>query len=187
MDATLDMMARRRSVAPIALHEPGPDARQLERLLTLATRVPDHGKLAPWRLIVFQGEGRERAGAALAEVFLEDQPDADPDRIAFERNRFTRSPLVIGVVSRATPHVKIPEWEQTLSAGAVCMSLVFAANAMGFATSWITEWCAYDRRVLRRFGLAEHEKMAGFVHVGRASAAPEDRARPALAEVVAYY
>jgi len=91
---------------------------------------------------------------------------------------------VIAVVSRAGPHIKIPEWEQQLSAGAASMSLVMAAHAMGYAASWITEWYAYDRRALDRFGVAANERIAGFVHIGRPTKPPEDRDRPKLADIV---
>ncbi len=109
------------------------------------------------------------------------QPDADDaETVALERGRLARAPLVVAVVSRARPHVKIPEWEQVMSAGAVCMNLVIAANAMGYATSWITEWYAFDRRVLDALGLAPHERIAGFVHIGRPAEPPAERPRPAL-------
>ncbi|MGA7021171.1 MAG: nitroreductase family protein, partial [Pseudolabrys sp.] len=107
-----------------------------------------------------------------------------PDQINFERNRLARAPLVIAVVSRAGPHVKIPEWEQQLSAGASAMSLVFAAHAMGYAASWITEWYAYDRRVLDALGLSSNERIAGFVHIGRPAKPPDDRERPNLDSIV---
>jgi nitroreductase len=184
MTDTLDLLATRRSVAPIALSDPGPRPDELERLLTIAARVPDHGKLAPWRFIVFEGDARKAAGERIAAVFAMDNPDADEARLDVERKRFMHAPLIVGVVSRAAPHVKIPEWEQVLSAGAVCMNLVVAAHGMGFAASWLTQWYAYDRRVLETFGLAPHEKMAGFVHIGRARNTPEDRERPALSRLV---
>jgi len=100
-----------------------------------------------------------------------------------ERARLLRAPLVIAVVSRAAPHVKIPEWEQVLSAGAATMSLVMAAHALGYGANWITEWYAYDRGALDALGLAPHEKIAGFVHIGRPPAPPEDRPRPPLEEI----
>jgi nitroreductase len=187
MPDALELLKTRRSVKPIEMAGPGPDARELETLLTIASRVPDHGKLAPWRFIVFEGEARERAGAVIAERFAEQHPEATADQLAFERNRLARAPLVVAVVSRAAPHVKIPEWEQQLSAGAAAMALVMAAHAMGFAASWITEWYAYDRAVLDALGLQSHERIAGFVHIGRPRKAPEERDRPKLADIVSRY
>jgi len=178
------LLSSRRSVKPIELTAPGPSPAELETLLTIASRVPDHGKLTPWRFIVFEAEGRDKAGEAIAEAFLAKYPDATADQVAFERTRLARAPLVIAVVSRASPHVKIPEWEQVLSAGAAAMNLVIAAHALGFAASWMTEWYAYDRRVLDAFGLAPHERIAAFVHIGRPARPPEDRPRPALADIV---
>jgi nitroreductase len=184
MNATLDLLRSRRSVAPHLLGGPGPTAEELEALLTIAVRVPDHGRLAPWRFVVIEGEARARVGEVIAAAFVADQPGADPARVEQERNRLARAPTVVAVVSRAKPHVKIPEWEQALSAAAVAMSLVIAANAMGFATSWLTEWYAFDRRVLDALGLEPEERIAGFVHVGRALEPPVERVRPALADVV---
>ncbi|WP_374545308.1 nitroreductase [Rhodoblastus sp.] len=175
---TLRLLSGRRSAPPIQMRGPGPDAQELRSILTLASRVPDHGKLTPWRFILFEGEGRQRAGDILAEIYARREPAADAQRLELERGRFARAPLVVGVVSRAAPHVKIPEWEQQLTAGAVCMALTVAATALGFRTAWLTEWCAYDREALTRFGLAEQEKIAGFIHIGRVENAPEDRPRP---------
>jgi len=123
-------------------------------------------------------------GAKIAAAFAAKYPDAKAEHVEAERARLTRAPLVIAVVSRAGPHVKIPEWEQVLSAGAAAMSLVIAAHALGYAANWITEWYAYDRNALDAFGLAPHERIAGFVHIGTPSAPPEDRPRPPLAEIV---
>lgn len=184
MPDALDLLTRRRSVKPADLSFPGPAAAQLETLLTIASRVPDHGKLTPWRFVVFEGEARDAAGAIISAVFAADHPEADADRLAIERGRLSRAPIVVAVVSHATAHPKIPEWEQVLSAGAAAMNLVTAAHAMGFAANWITEWYAYDRRVLERFGLAADERIAGFVHIGTPAKQPEDRDRPPLETVV---
>jgi nitroreductase len=184
MPEALDLLKTRRSVKPIELTGPGPLPAELDTLLTVASRVPDHGKLTPWRFIVFEGDARLAAGEAIATVFKAANPQATEDQIAFERNRLARAPLVVAVVSRAAPHVKIPEWEQVLSAGAAAMNLVTAAHALNFAATWITEWYAYDRGVLDALGLAANEKIAGFVHVGRAAKPPEDRPRPPLPEIV---
>ena len=183
MNETLNLLATRRSAPVPLLSSPGPTLAQIETLLTLAARVPDHGKLAPWRFILFTGEERGRAGDMIAEAFAAANPSADDKRLEIERRRFS-APLVIGVVSRAAPHFKVPEWEQVLSSGAVCMNLTIAANAMGFATVWLTEWYAYDRGVLESFGLAAHEKIAGFIHIGTAGGVREDRIRPALADIL---
>ena len=183
-NATIELLSARRSVPARQMQGPAPSEEQLRTFLTIAARVPDHGKLAPWRFIVFSGEAREKAAQIIAAAFAADNPEADEKRLAAERERMTAAPLVVAVVSRAAPHPKIPEWEQVLSAGAVCMNLIVAANAMGFATSWVTGWCAYDRRVLDAFGLAPDERIAGFVHIGTASEKPADRPRPDLSAIV---
>lgn len=187
MNDTIELLRTRRSAAPALLKGPGPTADERALLLAIAARVPDHGKLAPFRFIVFEGAAREKAGAIIADVFAKANPEADADRIEAERKRLALAPLVIGVVSRAAPHEKIPQWEQILAAGAVCMNLVIAANAMGFATAWLTEWYAYERAVLERFGLSESEKIAGFIHIGRHPGPREDRPRPALAGLVTIF
>jgi nitroreductase len=184
MNETIRLLQRRRSLAPANLTEPGPSAAEVETLLTVASRVPDHGKLAPWRFIVFAGEARERAGRIALEIKLADDRGLEQAARSAELARFSAAPLVVAVVSRAAPHVKIPEWEQVLSAGAVCMNLTVAANALGYATTWLTEWCAYDRRFATAIGLSDHERIAGFIHIGRPRVEPQDRPRPPLAEIV---
>ena len=194
MPEAIDLLTSRRSVKPIELNGPGPTAAELATLLTVASRVPDHGKLTPWRFIVFEGDARLKAGETIAAVFRDKRPDATPDQVEHEKRRLARAPLVIAVVSRAAPHVKIPEWEQVLSAGAAAMNLVTAAHAHGYVASWLTEWYAYDRRVLDALGLAPHERITGFVHIGRPSKPsedrprpPEDRPRPPLGDIVTRY
>lgn len=184
MPDALELLKTRRSVKPMELSGPAPSAAEIDTLLTIASRVPDHGKLKPWRFIVFEGEARDAAGAIIADAFRAAHPEATADQIAFERKRLARAPLVVAVVSRAGPHLKIPEWEQQLSAGAAAMNLVTAAHAMGFAASWITEWYAYDRAVLAKLGLAANERIAGFVHIGRPAKPPEERERPQLSDIV---
>jgi nitroreductase len=184
MPEAIDLLTSRRSVKPMQLNGPGPTAAELATLLTVASRVPDHGKLTPWRFIVFEDDARLKAGEIIAEVFRERRPDATPDQIEHERRRLAHAPLVIAVVSRAVPHGKIPEWEQVLSAGAAATSLVFAAHALGFAANWLTQWYSYDRGVLDAFGVSPAEKIAGFVHIGRTAQPPEDRPRPPLDQIV---
>src|SRR5262245_5682126 len=183
MPEALDLLKTRRSLKPVELVDPAPSAAEIDTLLTVASRVPDHGKLVPWRFIVFEGEDRKAAGEAIVAAFRSKYPDAKEEQVAYERGRLARAPLVIAVVSRAGPHVKIPEWEQVLSAGAAAMSLVLAAHALGYGANWITEWYAYDRRVLDALGLKENERIAGFIHIGRPAHPPEDRPRPPLEEI----
>jgi nitroreductase len=184
MNETIDILKRRRSAPPPLMTGPAPSADELATILTVASRVPDHGKLAPWRFLVFAGDARDRAGRLALHIRLAEKPDLDEAARAEELRRFTRAPLVVATISRAAPHFKIPEWEQVLSAGAVCMNMIIAARALGYSATWLTEWMAYDGRFRAAIGLAEHERVAGFIHIGRTTAAIEDRPRPALAEIV---
>jgi nitroreductase len=184
MNDTIALLKRRRSVPPPMMTGPGPTPDELATILTVASRVPDHGKLAPWRFLVFEGRARERASRIALEIRVADKPDLDEAMRAEEQRRFARAPLVVAVVSRAAPHVRIPEWEQVLSAGAVCMNMIVAARALGFSATWLTEWPAYDARFRKGIGLAEHERVAGFIYIGKTTVAMEDRPRPPLTEIV---
>ncbi len=179
------LLASRRSVKPDRLLAPGPNPEELETMLRIASRVPDHKKLAPWRFIILEGDARARLGDVIAEACIAEERERPSEvRLAMERGRLTRAPLVIAVVSRVVPHRSAPEWEQILSAGAASFSLCLAANALGYGTSWITEWIAYSPRVRAALGLAGNERIAGFVYVGRPAEPPEERERPALAGIV---
>jgi nitroreductase len=184
-NAIIDFLSRRRSVKPDRLAAPGPTAAELDTILTIASRVPDHKKLAPWRFIVIEGEGREKLGQIVADACIaaEKEPPSHI-RLETERTRLMRAPVVIAVVSRVTPHRSAPEWEQVLSAGASCFNLCLAANALGFGTSWITEWIAYSGAVGAALGLAENERVAGFIYIGTPVERSEERERPALADIV---
>lgn len=184
MTDTIALLLARRSTRILDLAEPGPSAQELETILTIGARVPDHGKLAPWRFIVFEGEGRARAGAALAQALAEADPEASERRQEEERGRFLRAPLVIAVVSRAATHVKIPEWEQVLSAAASAQNMVIAATALGYGVNWVTEWPSYEPKARAALGLEPFERIAGFLYVGTATQKLEDRPRPPLSEVV---
>ena len=184
MTQPIDYLLTRRSVAIPALLEPGPSATELDAILTAASRVPDHGKLAPWRFVIYRGEPAKAIGRALAELLESREGPLSEIRRDAEEKRFARSPLVIGVVSTAKPHVKIPEWEQVLSAGAATMNLVHAAHALDFAANWVTEWVAYDDEAKAILGIAPEEKVAGFVHIGSPGEVPADRPRPLLSDIV---
>ena len=187
MNPTIELLMTRRSVPLRLMSAPAPTADEVQTLLTIAARVPDHGRAVPWRFIVIGPEGGAKLGGLIASTFRDDHPDATDAAIDAERTRLLRAPLVIAIVSRPHRHPKAPEWEQTLSAGAAGMNLLVAANAMGYAANWHTEWYAYDRRILTEMGLDAEERIAGFVHIGTATERPADRPRPALHDIVVQY
>lgn len=174
--ALLAFLAARRSTSAGTLGTPGPDADQLRDLLRLAARVPDHGKLAPWRFIVLEGADKAAFVTALEQIAAR-RPDSDKLAAALFKIRIP--PLTVAVISRVAP-AKIPDWEQELSAGAVCMMLLLAAQAMGFGANWITDWYAYDPEAVALLGLAEGERVAGYVHLGAPGEQPQERVRPDL-------
>ncbi len=184
MPDALELLKRRRSVKPREMTAPGPSAAEIEMILTIGARVPDHGKLAPWRFIVFEGDSRIRAGEIIAAVFAGKHPDASPAEIEVEKHRLTDAPLVIGIVSFTRAHPKVPAWEQELSAGASAMNILNAATALGYGACWLTGWFAFDRDVLDGLGLKPDERLAGFVHIGTPSKPSEDRPRPVLSDIV---
>ncbi len=184
---TLDLLSRRRSTSAKAMGEPGPDAAQLRRMLEAASRVPDHGKLFPWRFLVIEGDARAALGVVLADALVARNASVSESLKRFERGRFLRAPVVVAVISSLKSEKPIPEWEQRLSAGAVCQTLLVAAAAAGFGANWLTEWCAYDEIVTSALGLGEGEKVAGFVYIGTATAPLEERDRPVLNEIVSHW
>jgi nitroreductase len=181
----LDLLLTRRSGSAKAMEEPGPSKRQIEDILRAGARAPDHGKLFPWRFIVFEGKGRGRMGDILAEVM-----EAEGERtkqVEEERNRFLRAPLVLGVISAAREQHKIPVWEQELSAGAVCQNILIAATALGFVGNWLTEWYAYHPAVKQKMGLKPGERVAGFIYIGTAKDELEERPRPEMEKIVSVF
>ncbi len=177
---TLAFLARRRSASAMTLAAPAPSRGDLDTLLRFAVRVPDHGKLSPWRFVILEGEAKNAFVAGL-EAIAAGQPDAV--KLSAKLGKIRIPPLTVAVIS--SPHEgEIPEWEQRLSAGAVCLMLIIAAQAMGYGANWITDWYAYDDEAGRLLGLGEGERVAGFVHMGTANEAPLERVRPELGELV---
>jgi nitroreductase len=182
----IEYLKTRRSMPAFQMKEPGPSKEEIEEILRLATRVPDHGKLAPWRFVVVTGDARKRITRELAAIAKADKPDLSEEMVQVEETRLTRAPVVIAVISRAGPHVKIPEWEQIMSAGAVCLNLVIAANALGYVSNWLTEWMAFDERAYRILGVEPGERVAGFIHIGSTDFPVVERPRPVLADIVTW-
>lgn len=178
----LHVLDTRRSVPSKQLGEPGPDHATLLRMLASAVRVPDHGKLVPFRFIRLQGEARHALGDLLAARTLHLQPDAADAVVEKDRARFSHAPVIVTVVARLTPGHKVPEQEQLLTAGSVCFALLQAAQALGFGAQWLTGWMAYDDAVAATLGLSADERIAGFIHIGtRGEARPPERPRPDIA------
>ncbi len=180
----LDYLKTRRSVTLPFLREPGPSDAELEEILTIGARVPDHGKLAPWRMILYTGDARAEVGERLAAIQQARNPDITEEVLEAERKQFLPAPLTVGVVSTAGPHVKIPEFEQLLSAGCVAYNIVHAAFALGYGAHWVTRWFAYDDEAATMLGAKEGERFVAFVHIGTPEARLEDRDRPDVSDVV---
>jgi nitroreductase len=181
----LDVLLSRRSGKARELTGPGPSQEQLAAILTAGARVPDHGKLFPWRFIVFEGQARKRFADILVNAQLQD--GATASQAEEWRGRATAAPVIIGVVSAARESIKIPVWEQELSAGAVCQNLLIAAHALGFVANWLTEWYAYHPTVKQEIGLKPGERMAGFVYIGSAKSELEERPRPDMEKIVSRF
>jgi nitroreductase len=180
---TLAFLARRRSASALTLVAPAPSDGEIATLLTLAARVPDHGKLAPWRFVMLRGDAKAAFVGGLERIAAGKPDEA---RLVAKLGKLRTPPLCLAVVSR---HVEgdIPEWEQRLSAGAVCMLLVTAAQAMGYGANWITDWYAYDGDAMALLGLSAGEKVAGFVHVGTPGEAPLERVRPDVGAITSVW
>ncbi|MEL7228914.1 MAG: nitroreductase [Pseudomonadota bacterium] len=180
MTPLADYMRTRRSSLSLTLEEPGPDADQLRDMVTIATRVPDHGKLAPWRLETWSMAARKKLHGQLIDI-LGQGDDTAKERAGTDK--LLHAPCVVAVISKAADHPKIPVWEQQLSAGAVCMNLLIAANAHGFEAQWLTAWYVYDEKAASIIGLGPSERIAGLIHIGTSHTPKNERDRPALADV----
>ena len=178
ISSVLAFLKSRKSASAKAMTGPGPSPAELNQILEIAVRAPDHGKLTPWRFVLFEGAARAGIGEAFARRWAELHPAHDEQQLAFQRGLFTRAPAVLAVVSRAGPHAKIPEWEQLLSSATVCYNVVLAATAMGYAAQWQTDWVAYDGETTKAIGLTAAERIAGLIYLGTSTAALEDRPRP---------
>ena len=180
-DAVLARLAVRRSASAQLLAAPGPSEAEIEQILHLGARTPDHGKLFPWRFVVLGPQSRADLSEALAAL-AETQGRVDKDLAVLAK--LANPPLTIMVVSTPIQGHKVPVWEQQLSAGAVCMNLEHAADALGYSASWITDWYSYDPAAVTLFGVQDGETIAGFIHLGTLTEAPLERPRPNMAHKV---
>lgn len=179
----IDLLLSRRSVLADLMEEPGPSESELRQILSSAMRVPDHGRLTPWRFVLIRGDARAKLGDVIGDAFKDESPEAHERQVSREQQRFSRAPVVVAVISSVLKDHKIPEWEQILSAGAACQTMLIAAISMGFAAQWLTEWYSYNENVRNALGLREDDRIAGFVYIGSGKALSE-RARPNYVDVV---
>ncbi len=177
----VNFMKRRRSVLAREMSGPAVAADELNEIVAIASRVPDHGKLAPWRFVHLDVDACTALADVARAISLRDGKDEHAARE--EGMRFLRAPTILCVISSPKPHPKIPAWEQQLSAGAVCYGALIAAQAKGYAAQWLTGWVAYDAQICALLGLTPDEKVAGFINIGHSDQTPDDRPRPALEDI----
>jgi nitroreductase len=181
---TLDVLNARRSVPSRQLGEPGPDPVTLRHLIEAALRVPDHGKLEPFRIRILQGDAKQAFGRELARMAVEANPDLSEAKREKEQRRYEHAPLVLVVSARIDGDSKVPELEQNLTAGCVAYNLLLGAQALGFGAQWLTGWAAYDRDVAKLLGMKKHEHVIGFIHIGTPSMDAPERDRPSYDDIV---
>lgn len=179
----LALLATRRSGKPRDMIAPGPSPEQMETILTIAARTPDHGKIAPWRFVIVPDEARDRLAGVITRAYLAERPQATRVELDSLVQFAHQAPALVVALSAPHPASKIPLWEQELSAGAACMNLLTAAHALGFVGGWLTGWPAYSDAVRDAFGTAP-ERIAGFIFLGTPERTLDERPRPELGDVV---
>jgi len=185
--SVIDFLSTRRSAPIDLLTEPAPSDSEIETMIRIASRVPDHGRLAPWRFILYRGDVRREIGDKLAELAVKLEGPLPDMRLEKERTRFSRAPLVIGVVAIVRDNPKIPQWEMFLSGGAAAMNLVLAANALGYGTNWISNWYSESDEGRALLGIGRNERVVGFVHIGTFAGEAPERPRPDVGGLYADY
>ncbi len=184
INPTLDLLLNRRSVVAANMTEPGPTSEELELILRAGIRVPDHGKLAPWRIKILYKPGQKKLGEQLAEVYQKNNPNANQAVIEREQLRPQRAPILLVIAAFLQAECKIPLLEQRLSGGAVCQNILTATHSLGYVGQWLTEWPTYDPEVKQALGFGDQEEIIGFLYLGTAKEPPKPRKRAELDDVV---
>ena len=189
MSEILDFLSKRRSVTAKRMSEGNVLKEHLQLILNAGLRVPDHGGVKPWKISVIKGQSRKIFDEqVILKEFLKDNNNASQELIKMESSRFQRAHTVIAILSTPDLDHKIPEWEQVLSAGAVCTTILYAAQALGYAAQWVTEWYAYNKNIIKELGGdPEKDKIAGFIYIGSKNKDPKERTRPNKDDYVSYY
>ena len=183
-----NFLLKRRSVTAKTMQASNVTNEDLNIIIASGLRVPDHGALSPWKIIIFKGESRENFGKLfLGKRFKELNPNASKEDIIFEENRFLRAGIVICIISSPVPHDKIPIWEMQLSSAAVCQNILLCAQSLGYAAQWITEWYSYDEVITQELTNNNDDRISGFIYIGKKENEPKERIRPELSKVVSYW
>lgn len=185
----IDLLAERRSVIANNITEPGPSAKELETILTAGLRVPDHGRIFPWRIQILDKDGQTSLGDIFAECFKRDYPNATEEDIETERQRPQRAPVLLAITAHLNHEraAKVPLMEQKLSGGALCQNILNAAHAMGYVAQWLTEWPSYHPKVRQALGHDVNTEIIGFIYIGSATEPPSERKRAELDDVVSHW
>lgn len=185
-EALKEVLRTRRSVKILDFEpEHGPNFDELHDILSLANRVPDHGKIAPWRFIVLQNDARMDLGTKMADILKAKTPNMDENHYHMEKNRFMRSHSVIIMISSPNiHHPKVPVWEQELACGALGFNISLAANAFGFVATWLSEWPMFDNDIKTLLNLGENERIAGFFYIGKTNKNPIERERKSVDNLI---
>ena len=186
MNNLINFLKTRRSITAKNMNAGHIKESDLNDILACGIRVPDHGALNPWLLTVIKDNARSRIGEEiLVPEFIQNNPEATQDEIDFEKNRFLRASVVIAVLFKPVSHPKIPSWEMELSVGAVCSNILVAAQSLGYAAQWLTEWYSYNERMIKEVGgKTETDKLAGFIYIGNKEKEPVERRRPKKENVI---
>lgn len=182
-EEVLNFLKSRRSVPSKMMGGPFPNLSEIEEILKIASRVPDHGKLAPWRYVLYSDAAKGRMNAEVHARALEINPALNEELQDVEKNRFPQDQAVLGILSSPKDHPKVPVWEQELSAGASAMKFLIAANAIGYDAQWFTGWYAFDGTLTKGFDLKEGERIAGFMHIGTRTMPKSERPRPEISQI----
>lgn len=182
----IELITTRRSVVAANMTDPGPNDEDLDTIIAAGVRVPDHGRVGPWRIQVIRKEAQAKLGGLYGKLFKEDNPDAPDDLVEFNRQRPSRSPILLAITFHPDPerYVKVPNSEQILSCGALCQNILNGAHALGYVAQWITEWPAYHAEVKKALGHDPATEIVGFIHIGSATEAPQERKRVGAESVV---
>ena len=182
----IDFLKTRTSVKAVAMTEPGPSDEELKEIIAAGLRVPDHGKIGPWRIQIVKKEAQKKLGKLYGELFRKDNPTAPDDIVEFNAMRCQRAPIMLVVTSYpdAKRFDKVPHMEQRLSGGALCQNLLHGAHALGYAAQWLTGWPAYHPEVKKALGHSPDTEIIGFIFIGSASEKPMERERVGADKVV---